>query len=173
MLSVISSHVELYFVHALLIDHGNGPSFQGMPLMYYQVPLNCACFYRNSGCKQPSSISLILTKLNNLFNIISYDSRGRAPEWKVKYLYIFVELTQRTRPVASCSGFRGHNPKDFYRLVSSMRRTAVVALHSMGYSRLSLFSCLVVDKLLLVLLLSRCRILPMGFQFSMTILLKS
>jgi hypothetical protein len=50
----------------------------------------------------------------------------------------------------------------FYRLMSSMRRTAVVALHSMGYSRLSLFSCLLVNKLLLVLLPSRCRVLPMG-----------
>jgi hypothetical protein len=76
VLSIISSRVELYFVPALLIDHGNGPSFRGMPLMYYRVPLNRACFCRNSGCKQPSSMSQILTKLNNLFNIILYNSRG-------------------------------------------------------------------------------------------------
>jgi hypothetical protein len=43
-----------------------------------------------------------------------------------------------------------------------MRRTAIVALHSTGCFRLSLFSCLVVDKLLLVLLLSRCKVPPMG-----------
>jgi hypothetical protein len=42
-----------------------------------------------------------------------------------------------------------------------MRRTVVVALHSTGYSRLSLFSCLVVNKLLLVLLLSQCKVPPM------------
>jgi hypothetical protein len=43
-----------------------------------------------------------------------------------------------------------------------MRRTAVIALRSMGCSHLSLFSCLVVDKLLLVLPLSRCTVPPMG-----------
>jgi hypothetical protein len=43
-----------------------------------------------------------------------------------------------------------------------MRRTVIVALHSTGYSRPSPFSCLVVDKLLLVLLLSQCKVPPMG-----------
>jgi hypothetical protein len=38
----------------------------------------------------------------------------------------------------------------------------VVALHSTGYSRLSPFSCLVVAKLLRVLLLSQCKVPPMG-----------
>jgi hypothetical protein len=45
---------------------------------------------------------------------------------------------------------------------SPMRRTIIVALYSMGYSCPSLFSCLVVDKLLLVLLLSQCKVPPMG-----------
>jgi hypothetical protein len=44
----------------------------------------------------------------------------------------------------------------------STRRTAVVALHSTSCSRLFLFSYLVVDKLLLVLLPSRCKVLLMG-----------
>jgi hypothetical protein len=52
--------------------------------------------------------------------------------------------------------------KFFVAVMSSMRRTAVVALHSMSCSRLSPFSCLVVDKLLLVLLLSWCKVPPMG-----------
>jgi hypothetical protein len=43
-----------------------------------------------------------------------------------------------------------------------MHRTAVVAMHSTGCSRLSLFSYLVVDKLLMVLPLSRCKVPPMG-----------
>jgi hypothetical protein len=45
-----------------------------------------------------------------------------------------------------------------------MRRTVVAALHSTGYSRPSPFSCLVVDELLLVLLLSQYKVLPMGTQ---------
>jgi hypothetical protein len=48
------------------------------------------------------------------------------------------------------------------RLILPMRRTVVAALHSTGYSRPSPFSCLVVDKLLLVLLLSQCKVPPMG-----------
>jgi hypothetical protein len=44
----------------------------------------------------------------------------------------------------------------------SMHRTAEVAPHSTGCSRLSPFSCLVVDKLLLVLPLLRCTVPPMG-----------
>jgi hypothetical protein len=162
MLSGISSRVKLYFVPALLIDHGNRLSFRGMSLMYYRVLLNRACFCRISGCKQPSSISRILTKLNNLL-ILFRTTRGAEPpsgKWNIcTYLSSWPKEPDRWPHVL---GSGGHNPKDFYRLVSSMRRTAVVALHSTGYSRLSLFSCLVVDKLLLVLLPSRCRVLPMG-----------
>jgi hypothetical protein len=47
-------------------------------------------------------------------------------------------------------------------LILPMRRIVVVALHSMGYSRVAPFSCLVVDKLFLVSLLSRCKVPPMG-----------
>jgi hypothetical protein len=57
--------------------------------------------------------------------------------------------------MASCSGFRRSELEEIlYRLMSSMRRTIVVALHSTGYSRFAPFSCLIVDKLLLVSLLS-------------------
>jgi hypothetical protein len=65
--------------------------------------------------------------------------------------------------MASCSRFGRSELKEIlYRLMSSMRRIVVVALHSTGYSRFALFSCLVVDKLLLVSLLSRCKVPPMG-----------
>jgi hypothetical protein len=67
-------------------------------------------------------------------------------------IYI-VELTQGTRPMASCSGFRGSQLAFFYRRASSMHRNAEAALHSIGCSYLSLSSYLVVDKLLLGLLL--------------------
>jgi hypothetical protein len=43
-----------------------------------------------------------------------------------------------------------------------MRRIVVVALRSTGYSRVAPFSCLVADKLLLVLLLLRCKVPAMG-----------
>jgi hypothetical protein len=78
VLSVISSRVALYFVPVLLIDHGNGLSFRGMLLKYYWVPLNRACFCRISGCEQPSSMSQILTKLNNLL-ILFRATRGAEP----------------------------------------------------------------------------------------------
>jgi hypothetical protein len=48
------------------------------------------------------------------------------------------------------------------RLISPMRRTVIAALHSTGYSRFAPFSCLVVDKLLLVTPLSRCKVPTMG-----------
>jgi hypothetical protein len=47
-------------------------------------------------------------------------------------------------------------------LISSMRRIIVVTLHSTGYSRFAPFSCLIVDKLLLVSLVSRCKVSSMG-----------
>jgi hypothetical protein len=162
MLSVISSRVELYFVPALLIDHGNGPLFWGMPLMYYRAPLNRACFCWISGCKQPSSISQILTNLNNLL-ILFRTTRGAEPPSGKWNTYTYLSSWPKEPDLwPHVLGSGGHNPKDFYRLVSSMHRTAVVALHSIGYSRLSPFYCLVVNKLLLVLLPSRCRVLPMG-----------
>jgi hypothetical protein len=55
-------------------------------------------------------------------------------------------------------GSEGHNSKVFCHRIPSMRRTAIVALYSTGCSRLSLFSFFVVDKLLLVLLLLRCKV---------------
>jgi hypothetical protein len=63
---------------ALLIDHGKVSSFRGMPLMYYRVPLNRAYFCRISGCEQPSSMSQILTRLNNLL-ILFRTTRGAEP----------------------------------------------------------------------------------------------
>jgi hypothetical protein len=60
VLSVISSRDEFYLVPSLLIDHGNESSFRGMLLMYYQVSLNRAYFWRISGCEQPSNMSQII-----------------------------------------------------------------------------------------------------------------
>jgi hypothetical protein len=54
---------------------------------------------------QPSIMSL--KDRNIVLNFLSYDPRDGAPEWKSKIFVQFVELTQGTRPVASCSGFRG------------------------------------------------------------------
>jgi hypothetical protein len=82
-----------------------------------------------------------------------------APEWKVNYLYILSSWPKEPDLWPHVLGSEGHNSKNS---LSPMRRTIVVALHSTGYSRLSPFSCLVVDKLLLVLLLSRCKVPPMG-----------
>jgi hypothetical protein len=78
VLSVISNGVGLYPVPTLLIDHGNGSSFRGMPLMNYRVTLDRACFCRISGCEQPSSMSQILTKLNILL-ILFRTTRGVEP----------------------------------------------------------------------------------------------
>jgi hypothetical protein len=65
-------------------------------------------------------------------------------------------------------GLGGHNSTffiladvDFLPVMPSMRRNAEVALHSMGYFRLCLSSCLTVDTLLLVWLLWLCRVPPM------------
>jgi hypothetical protein len=54
---------------------------------------------------QPSMISLKDRHIILIF--LSYDPRDGAPEWKCIMFLQFVELTQGTRPVASCSGFRG------------------------------------------------------------------
>jgi hypothetical protein len=75
--------------------------------MNYRVPLDRACFCRISGCEQPSSMSQILTKLNILLILFRTTRGAEPPSGKVKTLIHIVELTQRTRHVASCSGFRG------------------------------------------------------------------
>jgi hypothetical protein len=119
------------------------------------------------GCEQPCSISkIIIIVLDNNFSSLFHTTRGsEPPSGKNKICTHIVELTQRTRPMASCSGFRRLELKEIlHRLMSSMHRTVVIALHSMGYSRFALFSCLVVDKLLQVLHLSRCKVPPMGTQ---------
>jgi hypothetical protein len=54
---------------------------------------------------QPSVMSF--KDLHIVLNFLSYDPRDGAPEWKSIIFVQFVELTQGTRPVASCSGFRG------------------------------------------------------------------
>jgi hypothetical protein len=54
---------------------------------------------------QPSIMSL--KNRHIVLNFLSYDPWHGAPEWKSKTFVQFVELTQGTRPVASCSGFRG------------------------------------------------------------------
>jgi hypothetical protein len=82
VLSVISSRVGLYFVPALLIDHGNGSSFRGMHLMYYRVPLNHAYFCQISGCEQPSSMSQIITNLNNLLTLFRTTQGSEPPSGK-------------------------------------------------------------------------------------------
>jgi hypothetical protein len=125
------------------------------------------CFCQMSGCKQPCSISkIIIIVLDNNFCSLSCTTRGSKPPRENNRIFTYiVELTPRTRPVASCSGFgRSELEEILYRLMSSMRRIVVVSLHSMGYSRFAPFSCLVVDKLLLVSLLSRCKVPPMGTQ---------
>jgi hypothetical protein len=131
-----------------------------------ELSLNCAYFfYQILGCEQPCKFSSNNHRYGILINayFISYDSRVGVPEWKSRNMFThIVELTQRTRPVASCSGFRGSWLESSCCHTPSMRRTAIVVLHSTGCFHLSLFSCLAVDKLLLVLLLLRCKVLPMG-----------
>jgi hypothetical protein len=107
-------------------------------------------------------MSYIITDLNNLFILFCTTQRSEPPSGK-KNIYIYC----RVDPKNPTYGFmfwvqRVITRKFVVAFISSMRRTAVIALHSMGCSRLSLFSCLAVDKLLLVLLLSRCKVLPMG-----------
>jgi hypothetical protein len=53
---------------------------------------------------QPSMISLKDRHIILIF--LLYDPRDGAPEWKCIFLQFF-KLTQGTRPMASCSGFRG------------------------------------------------------------------
>jgi hypothetical protein len=146
----------------LWIDHGNGSSFRGMPVMNYRVPLNRACFYRISSCEQPSSMSQILKKLNILLILFRTTRGAKPPSGKKKHLYILSSWPKEPDLWPYVMGSEGHNPKGFYRLMSSTHRTAVVALHSTGCSRLCPFSCLFIDMLLLVLLLSWCRVPPMG-----------
>jgi hypothetical protein len=124
------------------------------------------CFCQMSGCEQPCSISkIIIIVLDNNF-LFFYFVRLEGLSPRVEKLKIFthmVKLTQGTQPMASCSGFRRSELEEIlHHLMSSTRRTVVVALHSTGYSRFAPFSCLVVDKLLQVLLLSRCKVPPMG-----------
>jgi hypothetical protein len=146
----------------LLIDHGNRLLFRGMRLIYYRVPLNHAYCCRISGCEQPSSMSQIITNLDNWL-ILFYTTRGsEPPSGKVKYLYILSSWPKEPNLWPHVLGSEGHGSRVICRLMSSMHRTAVVALHSMGYSHLFPFSCLVVDKLLLVLPLLQCKVPPMG-----------
>jgi hypothetical protein len=69
-------------VPALLIDHGNGSSFRGMHLIYYQVPLNRVYCCRISGCEQPSSMSQIITNLNNLLILFRMTQGSEPPSGK-------------------------------------------------------------------------------------------
>jgi hypothetical protein len=107
------------------------------------------------------NMSQIVTKLAN---IISYDSRVLAPECKEKYLHIVLIGPNEPDLWPHVLDSEGHNSKKklLGGLILPMRRTVVAALHSMGYSRFAPFSCLVVNKLLLVSLLSRCKVPPMG-----------
>jgi hypothetical protein len=154
--------MNFIFVPALLIDHGNESLFRGVLLMYYRVTLNRAYFCRISGCEQPSNISQIITNLNNLF-ILFHTTRGSEPPSGKKNIYTYCRVVPKEpNPWPHVLGLEGHNLKVSCRHIPSMCRTAVVALHSMGCSHLSPFSCLIVDNLLLVLLLSRCKVPPMG-----------
>jgi hypothetical protein len=75
---------------------------------------------------------------------------------------ILSSSTKRTRPVASCSGFRRLTQIYWYHYIYSTRKNVVATLHSMGCSRPSQSSYLVVDMLLLVLLRLRCKVPPKG-----------
>jgi hypothetical protein len=162
VLSVISSHDELHLVPVLLIDHGNESSFRGMLLMYYWVPFNRAYFCRISGCEQPSSTSPIITNLNNLF-ILFHTTRGPEPPSGKKNIHTYCRVDPKNPTCGLVIWVQKVITRKFFcRHIPSTRRTTVVALHSTGCSRLSPFYCLVVDKLLLVLLLSRCKVPPMG-----------
>jgi hypothetical protein len=161
VLSVISSRDEFYLVPALLIDHGNESSFRGMLLMYYWVTLNHAYFCQISGCEQPSIISQIIVDLNNLF-ILFRTTRGSEPPSRKKNIHTYCRVDPKNPTCCLMFWVQRIIARKFSCCrVSSMCRTAIVALHSTGCSRLSPFSCLVVDKLLLVLLLSRCKVPPM------------
>jgi hypothetical protein len=118
-----------------------------------------------SGCEQPCNMSkIIIIDLNsNLLFFISYDSRVWAPEWKKQNIYTYCRVDPRNPTYGLMFWVRKvRTQRILYLLMLSMRRTVLVALHSTGYSRFALFSCLIVDKLLLVSLLSRYKVPPMG-----------
>jgi hypothetical protein len=166
VLDVISTRDDLPFVSPYLSI--NRPwELINIPRYAFDIPLSylCSYFCQISGCEQPCEFF----SNNHGYGIsisayiISYDSRVRAPEWKSGNMFThIVELTQRTRHVASCFGFRGSWLESSCCHTPSMHWTAVVVLHSTGCFHLFMFFCLVVDKLLLVLLLLRCKVLPMG-----------
>jgi hypothetical protein len=110
--------------------------------------------------KQPYSEKRPRTCNNNSFRT----TQGlKPPSGEVKNnCTILSSSTQRTRPVASCSGFRRLTRIYWYHYIYSMRKNVVTALHSTGCSRPSQSSCLVVDMLLLVLLRWRCKVPPKG-----------
>jgi hypothetical protein len=164
LLSVISSRDELYLVPSILIDHGNESSFQGMLLIYYRVTLNHAYFCWISGCEQPSNMSQIITDTKSPYLVcfISYDLRVWAPEWEEKYSYILLSWPKEPDLWPHVLGSEGHSSKVSFCHIPSMHRTTIVALRSMGCSCLSPFSCLVVNKLPPVLLLSWYKVPPMG-----------
>jgi hypothetical protein len=85
---------------------GTNRLFRGMLFIYYRVLLNQFILLEEYRVvAQPSSISL--KDLHIVINFLSYDPRVEAPERKSKIFVQFVELTQGTRPMASCSGFGG------------------------------------------------------------------
>jgi hypothetical protein len=106
-------------------------------------------------------MSQIITDLNNL-SILFCTTQGSEPPSGKKNIYTYCRVAPKNPTCGLMFWVQRVNSKVLCRLISSMRRSTVVALHSMGCSCLSLFSCLVVDKLLLVLLLSRCKVPPMG-----------
>jgi hypothetical protein len=100
--------------------------------------------------------------LNNFyFSFIRLE--GRSPRVdNSDILYILSSWPKEPDLWPHVLGSEGHNSKFFYRHVPSMHKTIEVVLHSTGCSHLSMSSCLVVDRLLLGLLLSRCKAPPMG-----------
>jgi hypothetical protein len=99
--------MNFYLVPSLLIDHGNESLFRGMLLIYYRVTLNRAYFVEYWVAN-----NLVIVSNNRGYRIsitcLFYFIRLEvlSPRVERKILIHIVELTQRTRPVASCSGFR-------------------------------------------------------------------
>jgi hypothetical protein len=86
-----------------IIDHGNNSLFRGVFYIYHRVPLNQLCLlveYRV--VSQPSTRRLKIS-----IKLYFIRPEGEAPERKVNHLYNLSSLTQGTRPMASCSEFRG------------------------------------------------------------------
>jgi hypothetical protein len=107
-------------------------------------------------------MSRIITDLNNLF-ILFCTTRGSEPPSGKKNIYTYCRVDPKNPTYGLMFWVqRVITRKFFCRLISSMHRTTAVAPHSTGCSRISPFSCLVVDKLLLVLLLLQCKVPPMG-----------